>query len=246
MDIRLKPFGHQGEHARALQAGLKRHGVGRNPKFVACWGWRTGAEFRKRGHEVLVFERGYLGDRFSQTSIGWNGLNGRAQFPEYPDDGGARFRRLNVPLANWREGGDYALIVGQVPGDAALQGKNLQTWYVAQAARGWGQEVRFRPHPLAHKRGPVKPVPGTVMDKGDLSRSLDRAAVVVTYNSNTGVDAMLAGRPVTCEDEGSMIWGVYPENREAWAHRLAWKQWTLGEIESGAALEGVVGRIRER
>jgi hypothetical protein len=30
-------------------------------------------------------------------------------------------------------------------------------------------------------------------------------------------------------------------DREQWAHDLAWKQWALTEIESGAALRGMFG-----
>jgi hypothetical protein len=244
MEIRLKPHGHQGAHAEALRAGLARHGVKRDPRFVAVWGWRTGQAYRKAGREVLVLERGYLGDRFAWTSIGWNGLNGRAEFPGYPDDGGARFRALGIPLRPLRPAGDYALIVGQVPGDAALQGRDLGPWYAAQAARAWGVPCRFRPHPLAARRGPVHTVANAPRLDGDLAESLARAAIVVTFNSNVGVDAMLAGKPVTCDDPGSMIHGVAPADREAWAHRLAWRQWSLDEIRSGAALEGVVGRLR--
>lgn len=245
MDLALKPGApHQAQHAAALREGLARHGVGRHRDFVAVWGWRGGQAYRAAGREVLVLERGYLGDRFAYTSIGWNGLNGRAEFPACPDDGGARFRSMGLALAPWQSGGDYVLIVGQVPGDAALHGKDLRGWYADQARKSCGLPVRFRPHPLAHKRGPVWPVPGTTMDRGTLADALAGAAVVVTYNSNAGVDAVVAGRRATCDDEGSMIWGLRPEDRERWAHRLAWKQWSLDEIRSGVALEGVVRRMR--
>lgn len=233
---------HQLAHAQAMREGLARHGVKRNPHFVAVWGWRAGLAYRNAGREVLVLERGYLGDRFAWTSIGWNGLNGRATFPEYADDGGARFRSMGLSLADMRSGGDYVLIAGQVPGDAALAGRNLQPWYEQQARNDWGLPVKFRPHPLAHKRGPVRPVAGAAMDRSPLPEALRGAARVITFNSNTGVDALVAGVPATCDDAGSMIHGV--TDRERWAHALAWKQWSLAEIRSGVALEGVVGRLR--
>lgn len=243
MDVLMARSPHQVAHAQAMREGLARHGVKRNPHFVAVWGWRTGAAYRKAGREVLVLERGYLGDRFAFTSIGWNGLNGRATFPEYADDGGARFRSMGLSLEPMRSGGDYVLIAGQVPGDAALAGRNLQSWYEAQAARDWGLPVLFRPHPLAHKRGPVRPVAGATMDRSPLPEALRGAARVITFNSNTGVDALVAGVPATCDDAGSMIHGVM--DRETWAHALAWKQWSLDEIRSGVALEAVVGRLRD-
>lgn len=238
---------HQVIHLKALQEGLQRHGaLDLGDNVIACWGWRNGRQHRARGRDVLVLERGYLGDRFAYTSIAWNGLNGRGEFPEYPDDGGTRFRALGLELKPW-SGGEYVLIAGQVPGDAALQGRDLRTWYASEAAAAaetWRLPVKFRPHPLAYRRGPVRPVPGTEMAEGDLAQTLVGAAVVVTFNSNLGVDALLAGKSATCADSGSMIWGVSWACREQWAHRLAWKQWSIDEIRSGEALVGIVEAMR--
>jgi hypothetical protein len=71
------------------------------------------------------------------------------------------------------------------------------------------------------------------------------AGLVVTFNSNTGVDAALFGRPVIAMDEGSMAWPVAGHqvteivmpDRSAWAARLAWCQWTMDEMRSGACQE---------
>lgn len=249
---------HQVAHRQAVVEGLRRHGVlDQYPGVVVCWGWRTGAEHRRRGRDVLVLERGYLGDRFHWTSIGWNGLNGRATFPAYPSDFGARFRRLAVPMQPWRPDGEYVLLVGQVHGDAALQGRNLTPWYVQTAkaaAAEYGLPVRFRPHPLEQRRiGMVRSVPGTEQDVGPLDEALARAAVVVTWNSNTGVDALLAGKPVVALGDGAMalplaareLGGQCNPDREAWAHALACKQWSLEEIRSGEALVGVVEDLKD-
>lgn len=248
---------HQVTHRAAVEEGLRRHGVlTEYPGVVICWGWRTGALHRQRGRNVLVLERGYIGDRFHWTSIGWNGLNGRATFPEYVPDGGARFRRMGVPLRPWRPTGEYVLLVGQVHGDAALRGQNLAGWYAATAkaaAAAYGLPVRFRPHPLEARRlGVVRTVSGTQQDVGLLDDALEHAAVVVTWNSNTGVDALLAGKPVVAAGDGAMaaplaareLGGRCDPDREAWAHALAWKQWSLDEIRSGEALEGVVDDLR--
>jgi len=73
------------------------------------------------GRDVLVMERGYIGDRTHWTSLGWNGLNGRARVPLAPADGGARFERNYSRLMHpYNPAGHYALIIGQVPGDASL------------------------------------------------------------------------------------------------------------------------------
>lgn len=238
---------HQVRHAEAIRQGLERHGVRaglchRHPvkaDTVVCWGWRIGKALRGQGKAVLVMERGYIGDRMGTwSSLAWNGLNGRGKVPPVPEDGGERFNRYHADLLKpWNPEGDYVLIVGQVPGDAALGGKDLSGWYASQAARDWGRPVYFRPHPLAHRRGPVRPVAGAPVKNGDLSAALQGAEWVITYNSNTAVESYLAGKPTQVDDEGSMAWNV--TNREQWAYRLAWRQWTLEELASGYALEHV-------
>lgn len=245
---------HQMAHAQAMAEGLKRHGikttVTANPpcytKAVVCWGWRMGLRLKLQGKRVLVMERGYLGDRFAWTSLGWDGLNGLAKF-HAPDDGGERFRKHFGPLQPWKEGGEYALVVGQVAGDASLRGKNLVPWYAQMAALlgDQGHHVVFRPHPRGHS-GRMK-IKGAETRTGDLAEALAGAKFVVTFNSNTGVDAVVAGVPAIVMDEGGMAYPVAghrlgeivrPE-REAWAHRLAWCQWRLDEMRSGEAWEVV-------
>lgn len=215
-------------------------------KHVAVWGWRRGKVLREKGHEVLVMERGYIGDRFAWYSLGWNGLNGRADFHGVQEDDGARFKSM-AKLKPWRaSAGRYSLLIGQVPGDMSLQGRDLSAWYIAAAVTAraaYDMPVLFREHPECIKRG-LNRNPGYT-DKckaKDLSEALADAHVVMTYNSNTGVDALLAGIPVTVADPtGSMahpIAGTHVAERkmpprEAWASRLAWKQWSLTEIARG-------------
>jgi hypothetical protein len=249
---------HQSAHAQALAAGLRVHGIAariERPEapsrtaFVACWGWRYGQALRARGHEVLVMERGYVGDRFRWTSLGWNGLNGRATF-RTPDDP-ARFTAHHAPLLRpWKSGGDYVLLIGQVPGDASLGGMDLSRWYeetAAHAARAYGLPVRFRPHPMAVQRGAARPVHAAPTLGGTLDEALAGAAIVVTFNSNTGVDAVLAGVPTVAADCGAMAWPMagrrigdrWTLDRADWAARLAWCQWDMSEIASGLAWETV-------
>ena len=238
---------HQVRHAEAIRQGFARHGVKCRvshgatveDETVVCWGWRQGKVWREMGKSVLVMERGYIGDRMGVwSSLAWNGLNNRGTVPPVPEDGGARFRaHHDGKLQEWNPAGDYVLIVGQVPGDASLQGRDLSGWYAQQAARDWGLPVRFRAHPLAHRRGPVRPVPGATTMNGELADALAGAAHVVTFNSNTGVDSLLAGKVTHVDDAGSMAWNV--TDREQWAYRLAWRQWTLDELASGFALEHV-------
>lgn len=249
---------HQEQHAHALAEGCKVHGIptirmryGERAatKMVACWGWRIGRQLRAAGHDVLVMERGYLGDRFAWTSLGWNGLNGRARFN--PKDDPERFAaNFGGTMNPWKSDGDYVLLIGQVPGDASLGGMDLSRWYTNTArvaGLAYGKPVRFRPHPMAIKRGVRQRVDNAPTLEGTLEEALAGAAVCVTFNSNTAVDAVMAGVPTVALDAGTMafevtarnIGEVYTPSRDRWATRLAWCQWTMDEIASGAAWESV-------
>ncbi len=244
---------HQVRCAEAVASGVRavggkvtvQRGDACSTKHVCTWGWRTGQRLRAAGHEVLVMERGYLGDRFQWYSMAWNGLNGRAAFPEVPADRGARFaEHFGELLKPWKQGGDYVLLIGQVPGDAALQGRDLSPWYsevALKAQNAYEAPVRFRPHPQALKRGIVHRPQMTEPSQGDLAEALSAALACITFNSNTGVEAALAGVPTVTVDQGSMAWDVAAHwvgqlarpSREAWAHRLAHRQWRLEEIARG-------------
>lgn len=214
-------------------------------EYVACWGWRAAKPHYERGAKVLVMERGYIGDRFTWTSYGWNGLNGRAIFPNIDDSG----RRWSKHFCNFIEPrrdlhGDYVLLIGQVEGDAAISNVNIYEWYenaVKQIKQLTDLPVMFRRHPQMKAWNVEKKIPGAQNTPDcSLSYALNGAAWVVTYNSNTGVDAILNGNAVIACDEGAMIWPVvkgktpgvipaHPTNEElkSWAHGIAWKQWDV-------------------
>jgi hypothetical protein len=259
IDIVARPdMPHQVEFANALREGLNRHGVMADivawPRHaaaerVACWGWAIGAQLYEAGKDVLVGERGYIGDRTHWTSLGWNGLNGRAVRPpagdksRFWDNFGALMRPESTE-------GSYALLVGQVAGDASLGALDVQRWYAetAKAAQHtFHMPVKFRPHPEAQARGEALQVAGAKTIKGSLEDALSDAAVVITYNSNAGVDAVLAGKTVYAFDEGSMAWDVAAHSldgapvayRDEWAAKVAWSQFANSELRSGLAWEHI-------
>lgn len=244
---------HHEVYGKAMAAGLERHGVevtvsGHDQPqpcdIAVIWGAPAKHPMvTMTARHLLVMERGHLPDRFLYASCGWDGLAGRGRYPKAPD-GGQRWReRYGHLLQPWKIGGEYALVIGQVEGDAALGDLAFDRWAQQQTdallATGW--PVLYRRHPLASHDG-RKPV-GSVLAHGTLAEDLAKAAVVVTFNSTAGVEAVLAGVPTVTLDEGAMAWPVTSHalghlvrpSREAWAHDLAWTGWTLEEIASGDA-----------
>lgn len=248
---------HQVEHANAMAMGLNKHNQmvciqepgGHLSGMVICWGWAVGEFYRDLGCEVLVMERGYIGDRQKYTSLGWNGLNGRARFPSYFD--GTRFIDFENLYKPFKTAGSYAIIMGQVSGDMSLKGVNIWDWYKNTASQlmALGMPVMFRPHPVSVQYGESTKIDGATTMFCALQDALAQAAVVVTYNSNSGVDSMLAGKPTIAIDKGSMAFPICehdliiqkaePTFRREWLERISWCQWTLQEISNGTAWEHV-------
>lgn len=246
--------GHQFSWGSAFAEGLKRHGWNARlstsysaADLFVLWGCRRKDKIeraKRDGAEVCVLERGYIADRFKWTSVSFGGcLNNRATF-RGPFTDSTRWEKHFVHLMNpWREpSGGCVLIMGQVPGDTAVSNVDLPSFYAraATAFRDRGHaDIRFREHPNASKK--VLPTP--------LADDLARASCVVTWNSNSGVDAVLAGIPTVAMDPGSMAWDVTGHefadppkpDRAAWAHAIAWKQWSTDEIASGYCWDMVKG-----
>lgn len=219
--------------------------------LLVLWGVRRRDLIEKQlaeGGEVCILERAYLGDRFAWTSVSFGGgLNGRGIF-RGPFEDGSRFEQHFGDLMQpWQTGGGYALLIGQVPGDQSIRGVDIDAWYRQSVAAlkkyGW-PDVRFRPHP---KAGPARRASGLNQIGGTLAEAMAGAGVVMTFNSNTGVEAALFGRPVIAMDAGSMAWDVaghqvteiVTPDRTAWAHALAWKQWRAEEFTSGECMEAI-------
>jgi hypothetical protein len=244
---------YQRDHAQAMARGLRqngdepvmtRTGLARCDAAV-CWGWRAGSRLRKTGKNVLIFERGYLGNRGHWTSMAWNGLNGRGDFclPSAVDP--QRFEtHFAATMKPWKEGGDYVLIMGQKPGDMSLSGRDLVPWYRETASllrKMHGLPVLLRPHPVAVQQNKWVSPPGVDISEGSLEGALAGAALCVTWNSNSATEAVMAGVPAITFDIGAPAYPVTGHDLEEiarpdrlpWARRLAWCQWTLDEIAGG-------------
>lgn len=219
-------------------------------ELLVTWGTRAGQRHFKqqlaRNGKIIVLERAYVGNRFEWTSVSFGGgLNRRGRYV-VPDDGGDRWRKYHADVMQpWRaEGGEYALLMGQMPGDMSLQTcPNILQWYqdAKRAIRRGGHNVKFRPHPgLQPGAQPMHHVP--------LSADLSQAIYSVSYNSNSSVESVLSGVPTVVVDEGAMAWevaghevGKMPPkpDRTAWSHWLAWTQYLPDEMASGYCAEAI-------
>jgi hypothetical protein len=149
----------------------------------------------------------------------------------------ARWQRLMVPLAPWRRG-RHILVCP--PGDVfakAIGGFDAGQWLrdtLAVLKTHTDRPIRVRLKPAKNSNA----VP--------LASDLADCHALVTFMSNTAVEAVTAGVPVFTHarsaaarmghiDLSYIETPRYPDDRMQWACALANNQWTLEEIRQGKA-----------
>jgi hypothetical protein len=210
--------------------------------------------FHNAGKSVMVIERGWF-DRNKYYSVGWDGLNGHADF--CVDEGYGGYLRLHGPNPNVGRGSPpllegmrkefgNVLLCGQVPWDATVQDSDHIEWCRATYKRLTEisrSPVVFRGHPLAH--GVDYGLPQSQIERYE--DDLRQAAIVVTFNSTTGALAALEGIPIVAVDKGSIAYDIAEndienindpriasyDERIAWVNKLSWCQWSLDDMALG-------------
>lgn len=185
---------------------------------------------------------------------GFDGLKGEADYCNRgaPED---RWNRLGVSLTPWRRSDGYILLIGQQPGGPSTQDVDIVQWYrdtVASIRQVTGRTIVFRQHPRTALRDDAEDREADLPSSLVLSRNvylrddLRGAAAVVAFSSNAAVTAAIAGIPVFVASKRCMAWPVgnrdlrriedpeFPD-RSRWAAELAYTQWSVKEITTGAA-----------
>lgn len=206
----------------------------------------TIASCEKRGVPTVVIDLGYT-RRFSHDNVSpWATLQvsvGRTSnilppFPCQPDR--RTLYGIEYPSDRSAAAG-YVLVCGQWPTDPTHPFRSedaIRCWIDSEVKpRAAGREVRYRSHPrLRH--------PGTALEM-----DFAGASVVVTWSSNSAIDALLFGIPVVCWDRdavcaplalygpdlASLSSAAFPDQScwEAFFNRLAYGQWSFDELRTG-------------
>jgi hypothetical protein len=202
---------------------------------------------KESGQRTVILETGYLNRGSGPNdyyAAGIDGINGRAQFynKNSPPDRAQVFQDFMLP---WRKNGHHILLCGQVPWDASVDHIDFVEWTVRTANILCGltkRPIMYRPHPLGKTPAP----PGTMLTRRQhLESDLKHCWAVVTFSSNSAVEATMAGIPVTADDEGSMVLAIANKiseiecprkvNRQQWLNDLCYAQWTPQEMSIGMA-----------
>ena len=217
---------HHVERGDQFVRGLRRHGYQASLNsmnnvhpcdLAVFWGMHQTVKVRqvqeKYNNPWLMMERGYVGDRFHWTSLGYNGLNGKADFLNANKDDSRWNKHFGDSwLQDWHEG-TYVLLAGQVLQDASIKHLGVDYQKIANDIKEHTNlPVYFRKHPHKLCKTMRTPHGCTTAPHNHIEDSLKKARVCVTVNSNSGVDAILAGTPVINLDRGSMVWDIAQHN----------------------------------
>ncbi len=213
--------------------------------FVVVWSMKStlGAKCLEIGKPLLVMEHGYIGDRTTNIAIGWNEINGHADFC-YGNMDGSRAKKLKPYMKPWKKTGNKILLLGQTTGDHTLKDMDyrLESFYPDMAKKlmkAYDMPVEFRSHPLWKCKTP----PWLELSEGkSLEEDLEDAWLAVAWSSNSLVDAVLSGTPILACNNMSMAYdlGIHEvgetpttPDRTNWLNQIANSQWTIEEIRQG-------------
>ena len=215
----------------------------------------------RRSRRAIYIDLGYWGRRKLSRWDGYHklALNSRhptAYFqdrPHSPD----RFNQFRIPIQPWRKAGRHVLVVGMSAKAAGAEGLSPESWErstIAKLKRLTDRPIVYRPKP---NWAEAKPIAGAVFGRGPtLAEALVDCHAVVAHHSNAAVDALLAGVPCICPEGVAAPLSArrledienlpMPDGREQWAADIAWTQWSIDEMQSGAAYrylldEGLLG-----
>ena len=252
------------------------------PKQIGNYGKYMQSKIDSHDGPFIVTERGFV-KRDKYSLVGVNGINGFAEYNNKNCDSD-RWNQLETELKPWKKEGNTVVIVGQTPIDCSHSHINLQKWYkkvyedIKKVHKG---KIVFRPHPGRrdvrirrygpwHKMSSDPPMKDITIWESDrnVARWLRRefvtgeevfrkAKCLVTFSSNLGVDATIAGVPVISWDRMSMTYdlvkndldgvkNIHKPDRTQWANDIAYCQWNIKEIENGEAWANIWPIVKEK
>lgn len=192
-------------------------------------------------HLIVVESAFQLRAKYFQ--VGWDGFAGYADFcnEAMPAD---RWNGLGLKVTPWQDRPDGpAVVIGQLPRDTQVQDVDHIAWCreaVEEAKRVHGSVI-FRPHPRCDDID-IFGIDREIIDLGKLRSTLSKAKCVITWNSTTGVDALIAGVPVVAMEHGSVSWPLASHSidaplvrptRSQWLAGIGYSQWERHEMREG-------------
>lgn len=208
------------------------------------------ARWEGHGGTVLVTENGYAGkdDKGRQYyAVAVHGHNGSGWWPVGPEE---RWSQLGIELKPWRTEGKHLLVCAQ----RGIGSKTMASPY------RWAEETADRLRKLTDRPVRIRLHPGnTKAPAVSLLDDLRDAWACVIWSSGCGVQALIQGVPVFFSapawiGQGAAKPGIDAieapmrddDARLKALQRMAWAQWSVEEIGSGAPFIRIRQAVAER
>jgi hypothetical protein len=197
---------------------------------VATYGIKRGSgDSIKRAKEYWYIDHGYFGKGIPHRFNGYYRIVHNAIIHDtdgdFPSD---RLDKFNIEFKDWRKNGSHIILIP--PSFPMGKFLNVQTYDWIQKTRNELQKHTDRKIVICQKEK---------NKKSNLQNLLKTAWAVVTDHSNAMVDALIKGVPVVATSPmrtiGSLSEIEQPLQDRAFLKNLAYRQWTIKEIESGQA-----------
>ena len=191
------------------------------------------------GNRHVVVESGYIHNRENYWSVGWDGLNGRANFCNKNMDD-SRIKKWGINLTPWKNNSEgFVLFCLQIPWDAAIYHADYPKYIKATVGKilsSTNRDIVLREHPLINKSklsnsevaNKYRETLEEILSNGkrrydsvksvyksenkDVKSDFDKSWCVVAFNSNSTVEAAIYGIPSFVADVGSMTWDISSHN----------------------------------
>jgi hypothetical protein len=206
-------------------------------------------------HSAAVYvDLGYWGRREGGRWTGYHKISVNSRHPNayfraiaHPADRLARFKL--TPKA-WRTPSSSAhiLLAGMGDKGARAEGYDPNQWEreaVEVLRQHTTRPILYRPKPSWKTAKPIAGTNYSAPHARELELDLRGCWAVVTHHSNVAVDALVEGIPSFCwagvaremssQDLAQIETPFYPSDREQWLADIAYTQWSIAEMRSGAA-----------
>ena len=215
-------------------------GILKHKLMKRCW---------LEGRDFYFMDTGYLGNQKGPLNpMGWkyyhrivkNDLQHDKIVPR-PDD---RFKKLAIPIHNWKKGGKKILIAKPDEKPCIFYDVDLEQW--VQETIETLKKYTDRPIEVRER---VKSRTDRVIHNTLKEALDDDVHALVTFNSNAATEAIMYGypaftlapthaaKPVSLQDLSKIETPYYPEldKVHAWANHLAYGQFHVNELKDGTA-----------
>jgi hypothetical protein len=234
---------HQVRQALQFADGFARHGITYTVTPQAdmagdihvCLGPNYALCHWQHHPRTILLDRCFYGGENTHVSLGWTRTEGGRRFPDGDD---SRWQAIGQELAPLRATASSAIFLDDYGGDSH------RATAVIRELRTLHRMVGYRGHP---RQEPWPACPAQRWDAPDksLEAALDSHDTAAGYLTSALVVAGLRGLRLIALHPGSIAARWRADDRQAWAHAVAWANWAETEIGTGDAIAWLMATEQE-